>query len=177
MTEFTNEVRLENVAVRDTNVSDAVDEPFRAMILDILADEAKTVAQIHEALSDRGFDRTENTIRHHVNELREAGLVEVARLEERRGATSKYYRATTIVLSYSLPEGEDEMIDEIIDEIEPDVDEMISRIHSEYREDLNRIASEMAPCQHCQTQKYEMYLLLTLLQRTFVRARARDLLS
>jgi DNA-binding transcriptional ArsR family regulator len=177
MTEFTNEVRLEDVAVRDTNVSDAVDEPFRAMILDILADEAKTVARIHEALSDRGFDRTENTVRHHVNELREAGLVEVARLEERRGATSKYYRATTIVLSYSLPEGTDELVDTMVDDIEPDVNELVSRIRSEHGADLDRIAAEMAPCQHCRTQKYDMYLLLTVLQRAFVSARARDLLS
>ena len=177
MTEFTNEVQLEDIAVRDTNVSDAVDEPFRAMILDILASEDRTVTQIHDALSKRGFDRTKNTIRHHVNELREAGLVEVARLEERRGATTKYYRATTIVLSYSLPDGADEMIDAMVDSVELDVGELVSRVRSEHREELDQIASEMTPCQHCQTQKYDLYILSTVLQRAFVRAHARDLLS
>jgi DNA-binding transcriptional ArsR family regulator len=170
MTEFTNEVRLKDIAVRDTNVSDAVDEPFRAMILDMLADDAMTVARIHEELADRGFDRTENTIRHHVNELRDAGLVEIARLEERRGGTSKYYRANTIVLSYALPDGADEAIDEIVDDIEPDVNELISHLDSEYSEELDRIASGMAPCRHCRTQKYDTYLLLTILRRAFVRA-------
>lgn len=170
MSEFTADVRLKDVAIRDTNVSDAVDEPFRAMILDMLADEAMTVREIHAELADRGFERTENTIRHHVNELRDAGLVEVARLEERRGGTTKYYRANTIVLSYALPGEADAAIDEMADGITPRVEEIVTSLRSEHADELERIAAEMAPCPHCRTQKYETYLLLTALRRAFVRA-------
>jgi hypothetical protein len=60
MSEFTADVQLKDIAVRDTNLSDAVDEPFRAMILDMLADDAMTVSEIHEELENRGFDRTLN---------------------------------------------------------------------------------------------------------------------
>jgi DNA-binding transcriptional ArsR family regulator len=175
MTEFTTDVRLTDIAVRDTNVSTAVDEPFRAMILDMLADDAMPVAAIHEELARRGFDRTENTVRHHVNELRDAGLVEVARLEERRGATTKYYRATTVVLSYSLPEGGDAVVDELAADVEPAVAELVDRLRSEHGEDLDELAASMAPCEHCSDQKYETYLLLTVLRRAFVRARTPDL--
>lgn len=177
MGEFTSDVTLKDIAVRDTSVSNAVDEPFRAMILDMLADDAMTVSEIHEELENRGFDRTENTIRHHVNELRDAGLIEIALLEERRGGTSKYYRANTIVLSYMLPEGADEVIDSMIEQIEPNVGELVSQLHSEYADEIDRISSEMAPCQHCRTQKYDMYLLLTVLRRAFVRAHAQDILE
>jgi DNA-binding transcriptional ArsR family regulator len=177
MSEFTADVRLEDIAVRDTNVSDAVDEPFRAMILDMLADEAMTAGEIHAELADRGFDRTENTVRHHVNQLRDAGLVEVARLEERRGGTRKYYRANTIVLSYTLPEGAGDTLDAMAEEIQAEVGDLVATLRSEYDADLDRIASEMAPCEHCRTQKYETYLLLTVLRRAFVRAYARDALG
>jgi hypothetical protein len=105
MTEFTTDVGVRDVVVRDTNVSAAVDEPFRAMTLDMLAAESKTVADVHAELSDRVLRPVEAPVRHHVNELRDAGLVEVASLKERRGATTKYYRANTLVLSYALPEG------------------------------------------------------------------------
>lgn len=174
MSEFTVDVQLNDIAVRDTNVSDAVNEPFRAMILDMLADEAMTVSEIHEELSNRGFDRTENTVRHHVNELRDAGLIDVTRLEERRGDTSKYYRANTIVLSYSLPDSSDDVIDEMAKRIEPRIEEIVTYLRSDYADELEQIASKMAPCQHCKTQKYETYLLLTVLRRAFVRAHARD---
>lgn len=40
-------------------VSDAIDEPMRAMILDILAEEALTAAEIHDRLDGRGIDRTD----------------------------------------------------------------------------------------------------------------------
>ena len=174
MSEFTADVRLEDIAVRDTRVSDAVDEPARAMILDMLADEAMTVAAIHEALAERGFERTENTVRHHINELRDAGLVEVARLEERRGGTSKYYRATTIVLSYTLPEDAEATVDPMVEAIAPRIGDLVADLRAEFGDDLADLAAEMAPCEHCRTQKYETYLLLTVLRRAFVRAAIRD---
>ncbi|WP_225336546.1 ArsR/SmtB family transcription factor [Halomicrobium urmianum] len=168
MAEFATDVDLRDIAVRDTAVSDAVDEPVRAMILDMLADEALTVATIHDRLADRGYERTENTVRHHVNELRDAGLVEVARLEERRGGTAKFYRANTIVLSYGLPEGADERVDEMAASVAPEMADLVDRLRSEHGDDLDAIAAEMSPCEHCDTQKYETYILSTVLRRAFV---------
>jgi len=174
MSAFEGTVDLEDVVVRDTAVSSAVDEPVRATILDMLADEATTVESLHEALGDRGFDRTENTVRHHVNELRDAGLVEVERMEERRGGTLKFYRANTIVLSYALPESARADVQAMADEISPRLAPLIDDLRDEHGEDLERIASEMAPCEHCRTQKYETYLLLTVLRRAFVDASADE---
>ncbi|ELY73584.1 putative transcriptional regulator [Natrinema pallidum DSM 3751] len=91
MSDSDTDHRLDDIAVRDTRISDAIDEPMRAMVLDILSEEALTATEVHERLDDRGIDRTENTVRHHINELRDAGLVDVVRFEEGRGGTTKYY--------------------------------------------------------------------------------------
>ncbi|WP_436344341.1 winged helix-turn-helix domain-containing protein [Natronorubrum sp. FCH18a] len=173
MAEFTSDVTVEDVAVRDTNVSSAVDEPVRAMILDMLAEGERSVAEIDDDLEARGYDRTRNTVRHHVNELRDAGLVEVARLEERNGGTTKYYRANTIVLSYALPDGAREDVAEMAAFLAPEVAELVAGLESEYGETIDRIADEMAPCEHCRDQKYETYLLLTVLRRAFIEGAAR----
>lgn len=169
MTEFTTDVSLEDIVVRDPVVSSTVDEPARAMILDMLTEREMRIRDIHEELADRGYERTENAVRHHVNELRDAGLVEVARLEECRGGTTKYYRANTIVLSYVLPEGSTETIEPLVDAAEPAVSELVSELEAEYGDIINELADEMAPCGHCRNQKYETYLLLTVLRRAFVR--------
>lgn len=95
-------------------------------------------------------------------------------LEERRGGTSKYYRANTIVLSYRLPEGSDEAVTEMATRLEPQIEEIVALLRSEYGDDLREIATEMTPCDHCTTQKYETYLLLTVLRRAFVRTDATD---
>lgn len=174
MAEFSTEVSLKDIAVRDPRISSAVDEPARAMILDMLAERDMTIQEVHEDLADRGYDRTENTIRHHVNELRDVGLVEIARLEERRGGTTKYYRANTILLSYSVPEEYETVIDEMAESVRPDIEELTARLEDEYGETVREISGDMSPCEHCRTQKYETFLLLTVLRRAFVTAHARD---
>ncbi|MFB6165708.1 MAG: ArsR/SmtB family transcription factor [Haloarculaceae archaeon] len=173
MAEFETDVALEDVVVRDARVSSAVDEPLRAMLLDMLADEELTIAQLHAALADRGYERTENTVRHHVNELRDAGLVAVARLEERRGGTTKFYRANTIVLSYALPDDSDEAVAELVDAVRPEVAAALDTLEGEYGDVIEEITAGMAPCEHCRTQKYETFLLLTVLRRALV-AETRD---
>lgn len=169
MTAFESDVSLTDISVRDTNVSRAVDEPVRAMILDMVADEAMTVADITDALADRDVELRENTVRHHVNELREAGLVAVEKMEERRGGTLKFYRATTIVLSYGVPDTAEDRLEEMIDWMAPRLEPVLAEFEEEHGEDLATIADAMAPCPHCREQKYETYLLLTVLRRAFVR--------
>ena len=164
---------IEDIAVRDTRVSDAIDEPMRAMILDILSEEALTAAEVHQQLDDRGIDRTENTVRHHINELRDAGLVDVVRFEEGRGGTTKYYGANTIVLSYSLPGSADGTVEEMIDAIQPQLTDALNTLDDEYEDEIKDIVADMQPCEHCRTQKYETYVLLTTLRRAFVAA-SRD---
>lgn len=170
MSTFESDVELTDIVVRDTDVSSAVDEPVRAMILDMLADRAMTVDDVHEELTNRGFERTVNTVRHHINELRDTGLIEIERLEERRGGTLKFYRANTIVLSYSIPETSRDDISEMADWMSPRLEPLIEELLDEYGTDIKQIADQMAPCEHCHDQKYETYLLLTVLRRGFVSA-------
>ncbi|MFB6253468.1 MAG: winged helix-turn-helix domain-containing protein [Halobacteriaceae archaeon] len=160
--------QLRDIAIRDTRVSDAIDEPMRAMILDILDKESLTAGQVHDRIRNRGFERRENTIRHHINELRDAGLVDVVRFEEGRGGTTKYYRANTIVLSYSLPESATGDIEAMIEGIQPEITEILQILTEEYDETIDKITTGMEPCEHCRTQKYETYVLLTVIRRAFV---------
>ena len=168
------EIQLQDVAIQDADVSSAVDEPVRAMILDMLADDEMTIEDIHAELERRGEEKAVTTVRHHVNELRDAGLLDVARLEERRGGTTKYYRATAIVLSYALPAGAEDAVDAMAEDVAPVVGDVVAELRATHGDELDRIAGEMAPCAHCATQKYETYLLLTVLRRAFVRAYARE---
>jgi len=166
--------RLDDIAVRDPRVSDAVDEPMRAMVLDILSEDALTAGEVHDRLADRGVDRTENTVRHHINELRDAGLVDVVRFEEGRGGTTKHYHANTIVLSYSLPDSSDDAVEELVDAVQPQLRDALATLADEHDDAIEDIVADMQPCEHCRTQKYETYVLLTVLRRAFVRAHRPD---
>lgn len=169
MAEFEQDIPVKDIVIRDADISSAVEDPLRANILDMLSHRAMTISEIHESLERRGYDRTENTARHHVNALRDADLVEIARLEEGRGGTRKYYKANTVVLSYGLPEAAEEVLESIVTDLHPTMAELLEQVCEDHHEAIDSLAAQMAPCEHCQTQKYEEYLLLTIVRRALVR--------
>lgn len=170
MAEFSSEVNLKDIVVRDPETSAAVDDPVRASVLDVLDGGPKAVAEVHEILSKRGVDRSENTIRHHVNKLRGSGLVEVARMEEGRGGTTKYYKANTVVLSYTIPDAIENHVDEMVEGVSESVAETLDELETDYSDDLEDVVSEMKDCEHCSSQKKREFVALTVLRRSLVRA-------
>jgi len=95
---------IREVVTTDPEKAKALENDVRAKILDMLADEEMTIEGIHKELQRRGEDKAETTVRHHVNVLKDAGMVEIARLEEAAGGgTRKYYKSNTRVFSYDLP--------------------------------------------------------------------------
>lgn len=166
MSLYTQDVSVDTVMLTDPEKAKAVENNVRAKILDMLADEEMMISEIHDELSRRDEDKAETTVRHHVNVLKDAGLVELTRLEEAGGGTLKYYRANTRMLSYELPVDAEETIDEISETIQDELREFIETVGSEHGADLRGIAEEMKPCEHCSTQRYEEYILRELINRT-----------
>jgi len=99
---FESDVPIREVVTTDPEKAKALENDVRAKILDMLADEEMTIEGIHKELQRRGEDKAETTVRHHVNVLKDAGMVEIARLEEAGGGTRKYYKSNTRVFSYDL---------------------------------------------------------------------------
>jgi len=94
-----SDVPIREVVTTDPEKAKALENDVRAKIIDMLADEEMTIEGIHEELQRRGEDKAETTVRHHVNVLKDAGMVEIARLEEAGGGTRKYYKSNTRMFS------------------------------------------------------------------------------
>jgi len=162
---FETDVAIENVITTDPQKARALESDVRAKILDMLADREMTVKGIREELSRRGDERAETTVRHHVNVLKDAGMVELARLEERRGGAQKYYRSNTRVFSYELPDTAEEKLSDAFDGARSGLKDLIRKMAGEHGEELETVAEEMKPCGYCSTQHYEEYIIRELLNR------------
>lgn len=81
----------------------ALEDPARAKIVDILCGRTLTATQIADKLSRRGDKRALTTVRHHIDVLRTAGLVDVAKIEETRGGVTKHYGTSVRLLLHELP--------------------------------------------------------------------------
>ena len=89
-----------------TNIEQAraMDDPARMKIVQLLYKNLLTAAQICQLLKKSGHTKALTTVRHHLDILKEAGLVEIAKIEETRGAITKYYSTSTKLLGYNVPE-------------------------------------------------------------------------
>lgn len=81
----------------------AVDDPLRVKILQILYNKQLDAYRITQHLKKFGHKKALTTIRHHLDILKTAGLIEIVKIEESRGAIIKYYGTSAKFLEFDLP--------------------------------------------------------------------------
>ena len=160
------EVPIRDVITTDPEKANALENDVRAKILDMLAEEELTIEAIHGELERRGEAKAETTVRHHVNVLKDADMVELARLEEAGGGTRKHYKSNTRVFSYDLPADGEETLAAAFAHIRGDFETVLEDVFDEHGEDIEAVAREMKPCEYCDTQHYEEFILRELVNRS-----------
>jgi len=81
----------------------AVADPVRSHALALLCGRALTAEQVADGLARRGRRRALTTVRHHIEVLRAAGLVDVVRVTESRGGVTKHYGTPVRMLPQAVP--------------------------------------------------------------------------
>jgi len=159
------DVPIRNVITTDPQKAQALENDVRAKVLDMLAEDELTIKEIHAELRRRGDEKAETTVRHHVNILKDAEMVEIARLEEVGGGTQKYYKSNTRVFSYELPQGADETLDNVFADTRTELADLIAQLVADHGEEIEAVAREMKPCEYCETQHYEEFIVRELMNR------------
>jgi len=90
--------------ITDPKVIKLMLEDTRRQILRLLRDREMTISQLSEILK-----KTPQTIYHHVEKLKEAGLVEVKRTEMKGNLVEKYYGRTADAFYINLYLGDEEL--------------------------------------------------------------------
>jgi DNA-binding transcriptional ArsR family regulator len=97
------EIKINKIFATSTEQAKALDDPARIKILQVLYHKQLPTEQIVEELYKEGCKKATTTIRHHLDVLKDAGLVEIVKMEEIRGAVLKYYGTSVRVLGHKLP--------------------------------------------------------------------------
>ena len=80
----------------------AIEDPARAKVVEILYHQSLSANQITTALKKAGFKKALTTVRHHLEILKVSGLIEIVRIEESRGAITKYYSTSIKLLGFQM---------------------------------------------------------------------------
>ena len=97
------EIKVNKILATSAAQAKALDDDARVRILQILYHKQLSTEQIVSELHKEGCKKATTTIRHHLDVLKEVGLVEIVKMEEIRGAVLKYYGTSVRVLGHKLP--------------------------------------------------------------------------
>ncbi len=110
----------------------ALEDPIRGKIVQMLYKKKLNVEQINRRLKKLGYKKAVTTIRHHVEILKNSGLVEIVKIEESRGAITKYYGSSTKLLDFTLPPDFDKNYSKIIAKISLKLGKVVNSISKNF---------------------------------------------
>src|SRR5919198_2598800 len=101
---FQKDVSIKRVTTLGYSAAQALNDPVRIKILEILSHKQMPAEEIAKALGSSGYNKATTTVRHHLDTLKSAGLVQATKMVEVRGAVMKYYSPTLRAFSYDAPD-------------------------------------------------------------------------
>jgi len=108
-------IKVNRIVTTSIEHARAIEDPARAKIMELLYHHSLSAEQISNELKKTGYKKALTTVRHHLEILKNSGLVEIVKIEESRGAITKYYSTSTKLLGYQAPEDFDSKYSKIID--------------------------------------------------------------
>jgi len=97
-------IKINRIVTSNSQQAKAIEDLTRSKILKILYKKQFTADQILEELKKTGYTKALTTIRHHLDILKISGLIELVKIQESRGAITKFYGTSTKLLEYETPE-------------------------------------------------------------------------
>jgi DNA-binding transcriptional ArsR family regulator len=158
-------VRVRNLLAIDSETAKALEDPIRIAILEILSNKSCSIVEIAEELEKIGIRKAPTTIRHHVDILKKAGLIELTKLEDIRGGVLKYYASTTRIFHQTLPDRFDEMMEEAIAEVKAEIEKIVTKLGERHRSKILETARSLKHCPYCSDKHFVEFVLVQIFNK------------
>jgi DNA-binding transcriptional ArsR family regulator len=148
------EIKVNRIVTTNIGHARAIDDPSRAKIIEILYHQTLSADQISTALKKFGYKKALTTVRHHLEILKNSGLIEIARIEESRGAITKFYSTSTKLLDFQTPDNFDATYSKIIDNTSTKIEKILKALGPKTNKSNNKKSAE-----------YSQYLVMEIMNR------------
>jgi DNA-binding transcriptional ArsR family regulator len=165
---FEKEVKMKGVTTLGYQSARALNDPIRIKILEILSHKQMTTEEIAKILRRSGHKKATTTIRHHLDTLKSAGLIEVTKMVEVRGAVRKYYMSTLRAFTYNVPNLEN--YSKLIEYISSRLLKVLKNVHED-RKFITEISGKDI-CALCKGDHYKEYVAIEILNNALARTLA-----
>ena len=149
------EISIDRMITTNNDVSSALAGPTRGKIVELLNKKQLNVEQIRRRLKKLGYKKSVTTIRHHIEILKDSGLIEITKIEESQGAITKYYGSSTKLLDFMLPSDFDENYSKTISKTTLKLDKVIGPILKNF-----------SKTRKIQQINYNKYIIMEIMNRS-----------
>jgi DNA-binding transcriptional ArsR family regulator len=125
-----------------------------------------TTEEISRMLRRAGLKKATTTIRHHLDILKDAGLIEVTKMVEVRGTVRKYYMPTLRAFSYDVPRLEKQS--KLIEDTSSKLLKVLKKIFEDEKF-ITEINAKKDICGVCKGDHYKEYIALEVLNNALAR--------
>lgn len=158
------EIKINKILATSASQAKALDDDARVRILQILYHKQLSTDQIVAELNKEGCKKATTTIRHHLDVLKDAGLVEIVKMEEVRGAVLKYYGTSVRVLGHKLPPNFENDFSKTIVDASVKLEKVIKNIAQTAGSKMKKKSSK-----NNAESNYEEYLLVEIVNRAMAK--------
>ena len=148
-------ISIDRTIAVNNDVSRALARPTRGKIVELLNKKQLNVEQIRSRLKKHGYNKSVTTIRHHIEILKDSGLIEITKIEESQGAITKYYGSSTKLLDFMLPSDFDENYSKII-----------SKTSLKLEKIIGPILKNFSKTRKIQQINYNKYIVMEIMNRS-----------
>lgn len=149
-------VRVNRIVTSSGLQAKAIEDPTRTKILKILYNKQLSAEQILDELKKTGYKKALTTIRHHIDILKNSGLIQLVKIEESRGAITKYYGTSTKLLEFTTPDDFDSKYANLIKTTSGKIEKIVNNI-SQKTSLKNKNSKD--------NENYNQYLLVEIVNR------------
>jgi len=146
-------IKVNRIVTTSTGHARAIEDPARAKILELLYRQHLSADQICTSLKKAGFKKALTTVRHHLEILKESGLIEIVKIEESRGAITKFYSTSTKLLDFQTPDDFDSKYSKIIDNTSTKIETILKGL------------TPKTKSKNKKSESYSQYLVLEIMNR------------
>jgi len=148
------QIRVNRIVTTSIQHARAIEDPARAKVMEILYRQALSADQITSALKKAGYKKALTTVRHHMEILKNSGLIEIVKIEESRGAIKKYYGTSTKLLDFQTPEDFDSEYSKIINDTSTKIEKI-----------LKGLTPRTTKSKGKKSKEYSQYLVMEIMNR------------
>lgn len=151
-------IKINRIVTSNSQQAKAIEDLTRSKILKILYKKQFTADQILAELKKTGYNKALTTIRHHLDILKISGLIELVKIQESRGAITKFYGTSTKLLEYEIPEDFESKYATLIKTTSGKIENLVNNISQ-------KTSLKTKNHKVVENENYNQYLLMEIVNR------------